>query len=93
MSEMEKKAYEYRLPMETTQENLECQWSKTMKYGNKVIMAGHYYNGMNKPCYFGAVYEFTTDKTTCEDLIKLTAASEVEFWDEGSAIAWTIQKA
>lgn len=82
----------YRLPNPTTSEDLECRWSKTLKFGNKVIMAGYFYNGMNKPCYFGAAYEFLTDDTTCEGAIGLKAVSEVEFEDDGHAIAWAMQQ-
>ena len=51
----------YRLPNPTTPEDLECRWSKVLTFGDKIVMAGHFYNGMNKPCYFGAAYEFLTD--------------------------------
>ena len=47
----------YRLPNPTTPEDLECRWSRILTFGDKIVMAGHFYNGMNKPCYFGAVYE------------------------------------
>jgi hypothetical protein len=53
-------------------------------------MAGYYYNGKNKPCWFGAAYEFLTDDTTCEDAIGLAAASEIAFEDDGHAIAWAM---
>ena len=46
----------YRLPNPTTPEDLECRWSKVLNFGDKVLLAGYYYNGKNKPCYFGAVY-------------------------------------
>ena len=80
----------YRLPNPTTPEDLECRWSKTLKFGDRIVMAGHYWNGMNKPCYFGAVYEFLTDDTSCEGTIGLAAASEVEYEDEGHAILWAM---
>ena len=58
----------YRLPNPTTPEDLECRWSKVLNFGDKVLLAGYYYNGKNKPCYFGAVYEhserFTSTWTT-----------------------------
>ena len=44
----------YRLPNPTTPEDLECRWSKVLTFGDKIVMVGHFYNGMNKPCYFGA---------------------------------------
>ena len=60
---------------------------KVLNFGDKVLLAGYYYNGRNKPCYFGAAYEFLTDYHTCEGMIGLRAASGVEFEDDGHAIA------
>jgi len=80
----------YRLPNPTTPEDLECRWSKTLKFGDKIIMAGYYWGGKNKSCYFGAAYEFLTDDTSCEGAIGLKAASGVEFEDEGHAILWAM---
>lgn len=90
MSKMTERAKKYRLPNPTTLEDLECRWSKALTFGDKVIMAGYFYNGLNKPCYFGAAYEFLTDDTTCEGAIGLKAVSEVEFVDDGHAIAWAM---
>ena len=92
MSEMTKRAETYRLPNPTTPEDLECRWSKTLTFGNKVILAGYFYNGMNKPSYFGAVYEFLTEDTTCEGMIGLKEVSGIDFEDDGHAIAWAIGK-
>ena len=61
-------------------------------YGDKIILAGYYYNGKNKPCYYGATYEFLGDDHSCEGTIGLRAASEVEFEDDGHAIAWAMQQ-
>ena len=47
----------YRLPNPTTPEDLECRWSKLLTFGDKVVIAGYYYQH-KKPCYFGATYEF-----------------------------------
>ena len=47
------------------------------RFGNRVIMAGHYYNGRNMPCYFGAVYEFFTEDTSCEGEIGIREVSGV----------------
>lgn len=81
----------YRLPNPTTPEDLECRWSKTLRFGEKVIMAGYCYNGQNKPCWFGAAYEFLDEgKHDCESAIGLAAVSEVAFEDEGHAIAWAM---
>lgn len=82
----------YRLPNPTTSEDLECRWSKLLTFGDKVVIAGYFYNGKNKPCYFGATYEFLDDDHTCEGAIGLRAASEVEFEDDGHAIAWAMQQ-
>ena len=82
----------YRLPNPSTPEDLEYRWSKILNFGDKVILAGYFYNGKNKPCYFGATYEFLTDDTTCEGTVGLRAASEVEFEDDGHAILWAMQQ-
>lgn len=80
-----------RLPNPTTPENLECRWSKILNFGDKVLLAGYYYNGMNKPSYFGAVYEFLGDDHSCEGTIGLAAVSDIEFEDDGHAIAWAMK--
>ena len=82
----------YRLPSPTCSEDLETRWSKVLTFGDKILVAGHYYNGMGKPSYYGAIYEFLTDDTSCEGAIGLRAASEVEFEDDGHAIAWAMQQ-
>lgn len=40
----------YRLPNTTTLEELECRWSKILTFGDKVVLAGYFFNGRNKPC-------------------------------------------
>ena len=80
-----------RLPNPTTPEDLECRWSKILNFGDKVLLAGYYYNGMNKPSYFGAVYEFLDDDHSCEGTIGLAAVSDIEFEDDGNAIAWAMK--
>ena len=80
-----------RLPNPTTPEDLECRWSKILNFGDKVLLAGYYYNGMNKPSYFGAVYEFLDDDHSCEGTIGLAAVSDIEFEDDGHAIAWAME--
>ena len=86
----------YRLPETTTPENLECRFftdsATFLTFGTKTLMAGYYYNGKNKPCYYGATYEFLTDDHTCEGAIGLRAASEVEFEDDGHAILWAMHQ-
>ena len=68
----------YRLPNPTTPEDLECRWSKLLTFGDRVVIAGYFFNGPNKPCYFGAAYEFLGDDHTCEGAIGLRAASGAE---------------
>ena len=80
----------YRLPNPTTPEDLETRWSKLLTFGDKVVVAGYYYNGREKPSYYGAAYEFLGDDHSCEGTIGLRAVSEVEFEDDGHAIAWAM---
>ena len=80
----------YRLPNPTTEEDLGCRWSTVIEYDDKVLVAGHFYMGMNKPCYYGAVYEHLDADLSCEGAIGLRAVSEVEFTDQGHAIAWAL---
>ena len=87
---MKTRAKAYRLPETTTPEDLEECWSTTLNFGEKFLIAGYYWNGPGQPTYFGATYEFTTDDHTCEGEIRLTAVSEVEFEDNGHAIAWAM---
>ena len=82
----------YRLPNPTTPEDLECRWSKVLNFGDRILLAGYYYNGKNKPCYFGAVYEHLDDDLSCEGTIGLRAVSEVAFEDDGHAMAWAMQQ-
>lgn len=87
----------YRLPNPTTTEDLEMRFSgmdgKALSFGDKILLAGYYYNGQNKPCCFGAVYEYLEDgRHDCESIIGLVAVSEVEFEDDGHAIAWAMQQ-
>lgn len=81
-----------RLPNPTTPEDLECRWHRTLKFGDKVLVAGYYYNGLNKPCWYGATYEFLTGDTTAEGVIGLRAVSEIEFEDDGHAIEWAMRQ-
>ena len=78
------------LERELTQEDLEGNWSTVLTYGDKVLLAGHWYMGRGQNSYFGAVYAFTTDDHTCEGEIKLTAVSDEMFEDNGHAIAWAM---
>ena len=82
----------YRLPNPTTPEDLETRWSKVLTFGDRVLLAGHYFTGRNKPCWYGAVYEHLDEDLSCEGTIGLRAVSEVEFQDEGHAIAWAMKQ-
>ena len=86
----------YRLPNPATPEDLEMRFrgmdGKVLNFGETVLVAGYYWNGPGKPSYFAATYEFLTDDTSCEGLIGLRAASEVEFTDDGHAIAWAMRQ-
>ena len=89
---IEKAMRTYRLPNPTTPEDLESRWSKILTFGDRILLAGHYYNGKGQPSYFGAVYEHLDDDLSCEGFIGLAAASEVEFYDDGHAIAWAMMQ-
>ena len=80
----------YRLPETTTPEDLGCNWSTVLNFGNHVLLAGYYYAGPNKNNYFGAIFTFTTADHTCEGEIKLEKISTEMYPDNGSAIAWCI---
>ena len=82
----------FRLPNPASQEDLEGRWSSVLVFGDRVLMAGYYYNG-DAPSYFAAVYEFLTHDTTCEGPIGLMSVSDLEFEDNGHAIAWAIEEA
>ena len=84
----------YRLPNPSTPEDLEMRFSgmdgKILSFGDRILLAGHYFNGIGKPCYYGAVYEYLDDDHTCEGAIGLREVSEVEHTDDGHAIAWAM---
>ena len=84
----------YRLPNPTTSEDLEMRLSgmdgKILNFGDRVLMAGYYWNGKGQPSYYAAVYEHLDDDLSCEGAIGLRAVSEVEFTDDGHAIAWAM---
>ena len=87
----------YRLPNPSTPEDLEMRFSgmdgKVLNFGDTVLLAGYYYNGMNKPSWFAAAYEYLEDGDhDCESTIGIRAVSGVEFEDDGHAIAWAMQQ-
>lgn len=84
----------YRLPNPSTSEDLEMRFSgmdgKVLNFGDRVLVAGYFWNGQGKPSYFGAVYEHLDDDLSCEGTIGLREVSEVEHTDDGHAIAWAL---
>ena len=93
MKTMIKMAEEYRLPLQSTQEDLEGKWETVLKYGNRILMAGYLYNPDGKN-WIAAVYEFLDDnETSCEDSIGIREVAEERFTDNGHAIAWAIKNA
>lgn len=84
----------FKLPNPTTSEDLEMRFEKVLTFGDKVLLAGHFYNGPGNPCWFGAVYEFLDDEEEhdCESTIGLYAASGIEFDDAGHAIEWALKQ-
>lgn len=81
-----------KLPTLATQEGLETQWSKVLRFVNRVLVLGHCYNSDGKS-FFGAVYEFLDDyEHTCEDFIGLIAVSQERFEDDGHTIEWALNQ-
>ena len=84
----------YRLPNPSTPEDLESRFSgmdgKMLTFADKIVIAGHYYNGPGKPCYFGAVYEWLGEDHSCEGAVGIRAVSGVEFEHDGDAVVWGI---
>lgn len=81
----------YKLSNPTTLEDL-GMGEEVLSFGDKVLVAGYFWNGPGQPCYFGAVYEHLDDDMSCEGALGLAAVSEVEFEDDGHAMAWAMQK-
>ena len=93
MSKMIELAKEYRLPLKSTQEDMESRWETVLRYGDRILVAGHWYNQDGKS-WIAAVYEFLDDnETTCEDFIGIREVAEERFSDNGHAIAWAIKNA
>ena len=88
--------HRYKLPNPATPEDLEMRFSgmdgKVLTFGDKVLVAGYYWNGTGKPSYYGACYEFLGSDHTCEGTVGFRAASPVEHKDDGHAIAWAMQQ-
>ena len=83
----------YRLPNPSTPESLEMDWSRTLIFGDKVLVAGYHYNGASDKCWFAATYEFLDDDDhTIESLVGLRAVSDELFEDDGHAIEWAMKQ-
>ncbi|MBR6234804.1 MAG: hypothetical protein IKR01_03040 [Spirochaetales bacterium] len=66
-------------------------WGNVLSFGDRILLAGHWYSGKGKPCWFGAVYEYLDDDDhSIEGMIGLREVSDVEFEDEGHAIRWAM---
>ena len=80
------------LPEITTPEELAIRFSsaKILTFGRRVLMTGYRYNGLNEECYYGAIYEFPSQRHTCEDEIRLVEVSNEFFTDDGHAIKWAM---
>lgn len=83
---------EYRLLNISNLEELEGRHSKTLSFGSHILVAGYYYE-YKKPCYFGAVYTYSTAKRLIDEDAKLEAISTEKFEDDGHAIEWAMKKA
>ena len=93
MSKMIELAKEYRLPLRSTQEDLEVDWETVLRYGDRILLAGHWYNPDGKS-WIAAVYEYLDDDATeCDDMIGIREVSAERFEDNGHAIAWAIANA
>ena len=91
MKKMNELAKEYRLPMQSTQEDLESRWATVLKYGNKILLAGYWYSQDGKS-WISAVYDFMEDnKTEVDDIIVIREISGDRFEDAGHAIKWAIE--
>lgn len=80
----------FRLPNPSTPEDLEMGYRKVLEYGDKVLVAGHYHQH-GKPYWHAAVYEHLDDDLSCEGMVGLMEASDVEFEDAGHAMRWAME--
>ena len=84
-----------RLRDRETPESLEIRFSRdgvTLTYGDRILVAGFYWNGPGMPSYFGAVYEALNDEPMdTETDLELVATSDKFFEDAGHAIEWAMK--
>lgn len=89
------KADTYRLQRVTTPEELEMKMmyndGVVITFGDRILIAGYYYNP-NGRCYYGATYRFITTDHTIEGTVKLESISDETFIDNGHAIAWAMSR-
>ena len=91
MSKMIENAKMYRLPLRSTQEDLEGSWETVLRFGDRILLAGYWYHPDGKS-WIAAVYEFLDDDATdVDDDIAIRTVAEERFEDNGHAIAWAIQ--
>lgn len=76
----------FRLPLRATMEELECSWSKVVRFDNSIIIAGYYFMGRGKPSYFAAIYDCTEEDFSCESVLECVWVSDVKYEDDGHAI-------
>lgn len=91
MQEIEMTHETFRLLTIATQERLEERFHVVVKFGDLVILAGHYYTGEHSPSWYSAVYRFTGPGRSCEDTIALCRLSDQFFEDEGHALQWAMK--
>lgn len=86
MMEMAKK---YNLVEVTTTEELEYNWHIVVPFGDKVLLAGYFYQrGENS--FFAAVYGYALGDRDIEAPIVLSAVSQEMFEDAGHALQWAM---
>lgn len=82
----------YGVQTRSTEESLGCRWEHVIKYGENVILAGHYWNGPGCPDYFAAVYTYLDDeKQDADDDMELEWLSGLQYEDPGHAIKAAIE--
>ena len=91
MEKLEMTQETFHLLTIATQERLEERFHVVVKFGDRVILAGHYYTGEHSPSWYSAVYRFTGPGRSCEDTIALWRISDQFFEDEGHALQWAMK--
>ena len=83
----------YRVPTRTTEEILETSWHHTVKYGEYVIIAGHYWwVGAEGSNWYAGIFQYIDDnKKNVDDDMELVELTEIEFEDPGHAYRWAFE--